>query len=83
MPLQLEFVFGACANDGGMGGIGGIEDCVEDMKEMWRDGNEFGFDADVDGLELMVKDMCYMSYDYVLDMGLTETQCKLQHECSI
>jgi len=73
--LQLEFVWGACSNRmaNGHDEHGGTIECIEGLEAMWRSGEEFGFDASTKNLESRVRDMCWMSFGYVLEMGLTET----------
>lgn len=71
--LQLEFILGICYHDK----LVGKAQCIADLKTMQENGNEFGFDADVDGLEELVREMCFVSYHYILEMGLIETPGEL------
>ncbi|KAL7539367.1 hypothetical protein ACHAXR_009277, partial [Thalassiosira sp. AJA248-18] len=74
VSLQLEFIFGVCSHDTQVGKA----QCIDNLKTMWRDGNQFGFDVDADDLGLLVNEMCYMSHGYVLEMGLDYTAGELQ-----
>lgn len=71
-PLQLEFILGVCSHEEQVGKA----QCIDDLRAMWREGNQFGFDADAGDMELLVEDvreMCASSYGYVVEMGLAET----------
>ena len=75
VPLQLEFIFGVCSHDT----QAGKAQCIDDLKSMWRGGSQFGFDTKVDHLDLLVNEMCYATYGYVLDMGLAESSGEFYH----
>ena len=69
VSLQIEFILGVCSRVDQEEKV----ECINELKTMWKSGNLFGFNASVDDLDLLVKDMCYNSYHHVLLMGLTAT----------
>ncbi len=73
VSLQLEFILGVCSHKERVD----KEECIDELRDMWRNGREFGFavDSEVD-MQLLtadVRDVCDKSYGYVLEMGFAVT----------
>ena len=71
--LQLEFILGVCSHEEQEMKA----QCIRDLEIMWREGDQFGFDAnddDMHSLSMDLEDMCEQAYNHVVEMGLTKTQ---------
>ena len=79
VSLRKKFIRGIC-NPSTSGDVDGDGDgdhppeesrfeCIYKLYEMMREESIFGFDANVAGVDVLVKDMCYETYPGAVDFG--------------
>lgn len=78
VPLQLKFIKGICHHEE----LTDRFDCIRDLEDMWLEGDEFGFDADAEDVDDLVKDMCLETFVDAVEMGFAMTQGELDVLCS-
>lgn len=70
ISLQIAFILGVCSVDDEDSRMS----CLDDLRVTWNSGNNFGLDADVEDINMLIWNLCAYSYGHLLEMGLTTSK---------